>query len=77
MQFYATHILCPEHYARILWRDIGHKGLMPYITDWTATNEDGSTALDIARWPWCTALEFEKWQAGRPAVQLLAEKQAA
>ena len=32
MQFYATHILCPEHYARILWRDIGHKaGLMPYI----------------------------------------------
>ena len=28
MQFYATHILCPEHYARVLWRDIGHKGLM-------------------------------------------------
>ena len=29
MQFYATHILCPEHYARILWRDIGHKALCP------------------------------------------------
>ena len=24
-------LVCPEHYARILWRDIGHKGLMPYI----------------------------------------------
>ena len=21
-----------EHYARILWRDIGHKGLMPDVT---------------------------------------------
>ena len=29
---YKLPLVCPEHYARILWRDIGHKGLMPYIT---------------------------------------------
>ena len=29
---YKLPLVCPEHYARILWRDIGHKALMPYIT---------------------------------------------
>ena len=44
--------------------------------DWTVTNEEGRTALEIAQWPWRTALEFEKWQAEKAAVQLLEEAQA-
>ena len=26
---YKLPLVCPEHYARILWRDIGHKALCP------------------------------------------------
>lgn len=52
------------------------QALLELDADWTAINEEGSTALDIAQWPWRTALEFEKWQAERPTVRLLAEKQA-
>ena len=49
--------------------------LLELGADWTVANEEGRTALEIAQWPWRTALGFEKWQAEKAAVQLLAEKQ--
>lgn len=36
-------------------------------------NQEGQTALDMARWPWRTTLEFEKWKAERAAVEKLEE----
>ena len=51
------------------------QALLELGADWSATNNDGTTALDIAQFPWRTALEFEKWQAERPTMQLLADKQ--
>jgi ankyrin repeat protein len=45
--------------------------------DLTLTNQEGQTALDMARWPWRTPLEFEKWKSEKVAVQKLEEAIAA